>query len=238
MTLKSGENYVAEVVWSDSNMDISIIKIAANNLIKLEQGDSDDISLGEEIYMISNPTGYDLDEKIQASIISEKDKTFKIVTDDNTTYIEDIIKIGIDIESSQTGSPILNENGELIGIASSKLNSIVPINRIKNIIQRLEEDGEFEEAYLGVYGFDSSVIEYLELEIENQSGVYIEKIAEDSPAYEKILVGDIITMIDETEVNRMQDLSNYIYTKSPNDTVKLTIIRETEQLEIEITLGE
>ena len=218
-------------------MDISIIKIAANNLIKLEQGDSDDISLGEGIYMISNPTGYDLDEKIQASIISEKDKTFKIITNDSTTYIEDIIKIGVDIESSQTGSPILNENGEIIGITSSKLNSVIPINRIKNIVQSLEENGEFKEAYLGIYGFDNSVIEYLGLGIENQSGVYIEKIAEDSPAYEKILVGDIITMIDEMEINRMQDLSSYIYTKSPNDTVKLTIIRETEQLEIEITLG-
>ena len=236
VTLKSGENYVAEVVWSDSNMDISIIKIAANNLIKLEQGDSDDISLGEEIYMISNPTGYDLDEKIQASIISEKDKTFKIVEENSINYIEDIMKINVDIETDQTGSPILNESGELIGIASSKLNSIIPINRIKNIIQKLEEEGEFEEAYLGVYGFDNNVIEYLELGIESQTGVYVEKIDENSSAYGEILSGDIITMIDETEITRMQDLTSYIYTKSPNDVVKLTIIRDTKQLEIEITL--
>ena len=236
MTLKSGESYVAEVVWSDSNMDISIIKISANNLITLKQGDSDDINLGEEVYMISNPTGYDLDEKIQIGIISEKDKTFKIVEENSINYIEDIMKINVDIETDQTGSPILNESGELIGIASSKLNSIIPINRIKNIIQKLEEEGEFEEAYLGVYGFDNNVIEYLELGIESQTGVYVEKIDENSSAYGEILSGDIITMIDETEITRMQDLTSYIYTKSPNDVVKLTIIRDTKQLEIEITL--
>ena len=217
-------------------MDISIIKIAANNLITLEMGDSDNINLGEEIYMISNPMGYNIDEKIDTGIISEKDKTFKIVSEDDTKYIEDIIKINIDIESNQTGSAILNEDGEIIGIASSKLNSVIPINRIKNIIETLEEDNEFEEAYLGIYGFDSNVIEYLDLGLENQSGVYIEKIDENSPAYNKVLSGDIITIIDEIEITRMQDLSSYIYTKSPNDTINLTIIRDSKQIEVEITL--
>ena len=219
-------------------MDISIVKIAANNLIKLEQGDSDEISLGEEIYVISNPTGYDFDEKIQIGIISEKDKTFKIVGDSDTSYIEDIIKISNNIENSQTGSPVLNEDGELLGITSSKLNSVIPINRIKNIIQKLEEEGEFEEAYLGVYGFDNDVIEYLGLDLDNQSGVYIEKISTDSPAYGEILAGDIITMIDETKVTRMQDLSSYLYTKLPGDTVKLTIIRDGKQEEMDVILGE
>lgn len=219
-------------------MDISIVKIAANNLIKLEQGDSDEISLGEEIYVISNPTGYDFDEKIQIGIISEKDKTFKIVGDSDTSYIEDIIKISNNIENSQTGSPVLNEDGELLGITSSKLNSVIPINRIKNIIQKLEEEGEFEEAYLGVYGFDNDVIEYLGLDLDNQSGVYIEKISDDSPAYGEILAGDIIIMIDETKVTRMQDLSSYLYTKLPGDTVKLTIIRDGKQEEMDVILGE
>lgn len=176
------------MVWTDSMMDIAIIKIALNNLITLGVGDSNSVNLGEEIYMISNPNGYDFNQRIQTGIISEINKTFKILNDINTTYVEDIIKINSDISSSQTGSPILNSSGELIGITSSKLNSVIPINRVKNIIQKLEQTGEFNEAYLGVNGFDYDVVKYLNLGVDIEYGVYIEQILEDSPAFELLEV--------------------------------------------------
>lgn len=211
--LKNGETYVADVVWIDKNVDIALIKIAAQNLISLSMGDSDSINLGQEIYMISNPSGFGINQKIQTGIISEKYKTFKIVNETGTQYIEDIIKVNSKIENSQTGSPILNVNGELLGISSSKLDIVIPINRIKNLIQNFEKNDNYEEPYIGVYGYDNDVIGYLNLGISNQKGIYIEKINEDSPAYEKILTGDIITNIDDLNIERMQDLISYIYTK-------------------------
>lgn len=213
--LKNGETYVAEVVWVDKNVDIALIKIAAQNLITLFMGDSNHINLGQEIYMISNPTGFGVNQKIQTGIISETNKTFKLVNEEETQYVEDVIKINSKIESSQTGSPILNEDGELLGISSSKLNIVIPINRIKSLIQNLENNDDFKEAYIGIFGYDSSVIEYLNIGISNQKGIYIEKINEDSPAKEKILVGDIITNIDDLSLEKMQDLISYIYTKKP-----------------------
>lgn len=220
-------------------MDIGIIKIASNNLITLGVGDSDLVNLGEEIYMISNPNGYDFNQKIQTGIISEINKTFKIVDDNNlTTYIEDVIKINSTIDSSQTGSPILNSSGELIGITSSKLDAVIPINRVKNIIQKLEENGEFSEAYLGVNGFDYDVVKYLNLGIELDSGVYIEQILEDSPVANILNVGDILYSIDDNKITKMQDLTEYLYLKSPGDTVILNVLRGTEELEYEVTLVE
>ena len=238
VTLKNGESYVADVVWVDSNMDIAIIKIAVNNLITLGVRDSNLINLGEEIYMISNPNGYDFNQKIQTGIISEVDKTFKIINNDNsTTYIEDVLKINSNIDSSQTGSPILNSSGELIGITSSKLNSVIPINRIKNIIQRLEQDDEFEEAYLGINGFDYNVIKYLNVSLEIESGVYIEQILENGPCVDLLYPGDIIRTVDNEKILKMQQLTEFLYTKSPGDTVTLNVLRGTEELEVKIVLG-
>lgn len=238
VTLKNGDDYVAQVIWTDSTMDIAIIKIASNNLITLGFGDSDSVNLGEEIYMISNPNGYDFNQKIQTGIISEINKTYKIINDDITTYIEDVIKINSTIDSSQTGSPILNSSGELIGITSSKLNSVIPINRVKNIINKLEQDGEFKEAYLGVYGFDYDVIKYLNLGVEVESGVYIEQILENSPAIDLLETGDIIRTIDGEKITRMQQLTEYLYSKNPGDKIVLDVLRGTEELELEITLKE
>ncbi len=237
VTLKNGTVYPAEVVWINRNLDIAIIKISANNLLALSMGDSDNCSLGEEIYMISNPIGYNFNQNLQIGIISEINKTLKIVNEQSEIYVEDIMKMNNTISSEQTGSPILNIDGEVIGISSSKLNVIIPINRIKTIIEKYETNGDFEEAYLGVYGFDYDVIRYLNLGIDINSGVYIEKIEENSPAKEKIFSGDIITKIDNNEIRNMVELSNYLYTKIPGDKILLSVIRDAKQLEIEIELS-
>jgi len=236
VTLKNGNKYVAEIVWQDEIMDIAIIKIAANNLITLGVGDSDLVALGEKIYMISNPNGYNFNQKIQEGIISEKNKTFKILNENNQNlYVEDIIKLSFDIDASETGSPVLNENGELLGIVSSKLNSVIPINRVQNIIQRLEQDGSFEESYLGVNGFDYDVAKFLN-NVKIESGIYIDQISENSPAIEVLKVGDIICSVDDKELLKMQDLTEYLYTRNSEDTVKLNVLRGTEEFEVEITL--
>lgn len=236
VTLKNGSKYVAETVWQDEVMDIAIIKIAANNLITLGFGDSDSITLGEKIYMISNPNGYNFNQRIQEGIISEKNKTFKILDENNqNSYVEDITKLSFDIDASENGSPVLNENGELLGIASSKLNSVIPINRVKNIIQKLEQDGSFEESYLGINGFDYDVAKFLN-NAKIDSGIYIDQISDNSPAIETLKVGDIICLADDKELLKMQDLTEYLYTKNPGDTLKLNVLRGTEKLEIEITL--
>ena len=119
---------------------------------------------------------------------------------------------------------------------SSKLNSVIPINRIKPILERLKEDKAFKEAYLGIYGFDNNVLKYLNPDYSLGIGVYIEKISEDSPVYNEIQVGDIITKIDDYELSKMQELSEYLYTKNPKDKVVLNVIRGTKEFEVECKL--
>ena len=84
--------------------------------------------------------------------------------------------------------------------------------------------------------FDNNVLKYIDSTYQTNIGVYIEKIEEDSPVYEEILSGDIITKIDDFELSSMQELSEYLYTKNPGDKVKLNVIRGTKTLEVECEL--
>ena len=238
VTLKSGTVYPAEVKWTDVNLDISIIKIAIENLLFLAMGDSNSISIGDKFFILSNSTGYEFNENLEEVLISKEKTTLKMVNENETSYAEDVVKVNFNILPVNNGGAILNENGEVFGIASSKLNSIIPINRIKNIINRLKEDENYKEAYLGIHGFDNSVLKYLVPDYSLKLGIYVEQIEEDSPAIEKILPGDILTKIDDYELSSFQELSEYLYLKSPKEKVNLTIIRGTKEIVQEVILKE
>lgn len=186
--------------------------------------------------MVSNPSGYSFKEELLTGYISLLNNTTKLVDEENERYIEDVIKIDKDISASQTGSPILNKNGEVIGISSSKINSVIPINRVKNIITRLQKEEKFEEAYLGIYGFDNSSLKYLQEDYNFNIGVYVDKVEENSPVFDKVKVGDIIMKIDDYELSKMQDLSEYLYTKNKGDKVVLKVLQGTKEVSIECKL--
>ena len=238
VTLKNGVIYPADVKWANYDLDISIIKISAENLLFLTSGDSNNVEIGDKFYILSNSTGYEFNETFNEVLISKTETTLKISNEDKTTYAEDVIKINLDILPIYNGGAILNENGEVFGIASSKLNSIIPINRVKNIINKLKEDENYKEAYLGIHGFDNNVLKYLVSDYSLKIGIYVEKIDEQSPVNGEVLLGDIITKIDDYELSTFQELSEYLYLKSPKDKVNLTIIRGTKEINIEAILKE
>ena len=238
VTLKNGSIYPAEVKWADYNLDISIIKISADNLLYLAMGDSNSISIGDKFYILSNATGYDFNESLNEIFISKEKTTLKIVEKNNISYAEDVIKINSDIGYDINGGAVLNENGEVFGIASAKINSVIPINRIKNIIKSLSENEEYKEPYLGIYGFDNDALKYLVPSYTLKLGIYVDKVEENSEISGQIFTGDIITRIDDYELSTFQELSEYLYLKNPKDKVSLNIIRGTKELTVNVVLKE
>jgi len=234
VTLKSGNIYQAEVKWANENLDVSIIKIAAENLLPLNMGDSNNIKIGDEFYLLSNSTGYDM--SFINLLISKAKTTFKTYKEQETVYVEDVIKTNLRLEFEDNGGAMLNKEGEVLGISSKKINSIVPINRIKVILNKLKENEDYKEPYLGIFGFDNKVTKYLNENYPLKLGIYVDKVDENSPASGQILIGDIITRIDDYELSSFQELSEYIYLKSPKDIVNLTIIRRTKELVVPIIL--
>lgn len=244
VTIESGRSYNANVVWVDENIDLAIIKILANGLDVIELGDSDTIRLAEDVYAIGNPIGFEFQRTVTKGIISGKDRTIKIESENENQYMEDLIQTDATINEGNSGGALINTKGELIGINTIKLSDVegigfaVPINIVKPIIEKLLKDKVFEEAYLGISGYDKEVIPYLNSSLDIDTGIYVAKVNIDGPLYlANILEGDVILAIDNIEISKMNELKKIIYSKNPGDKVKLKIKRNQNEFEIEVVLG-
>ena len=244
VTLENGKTYTASVVWSDSSIDLSLSKINIKGLKYAQLGDSNNIRVGENVYAIGNPIGYEFQRTVTSGIISAIDRTVKIEENEKSIYMEDLIQTDATINPGNSGGPLINADGFVIGINSVKITSAdgigfaVPINIVKPIVEKYMKENKFEEASLGIFAYDKEIIPYIDEKIDVKRGIYIEQISLDSPAYKSGLkIGDIIAKIDDLELNKMSDLRCYIYTKVPGDEVTLTIYRNKKEIEINAILG-
>lgn len=244
VTLSNGKEYNASVVWSDTDIDLSIIKINIKGLPYANLGDSDKIKVGEQVYAIGNPIGFEFRRTVTSGIVSAKDRTIKIEEENKQSYMEDLIQTDATINPGNSGGPLIKSDGTVIGINTIKITSAegigfaVPINIVKPIISRIIENGNFEEASIGIFAYDREVIPYLASNIEFSNGIYVAQVNLDGAGSRAgVQEGDIITKIDNIELNKMSELRKYIYTKSPNDDVNLTILRNNKNVNIIVKLG-
>lgn len=245
VTLPNGEVEKGKVIWSDKQIDLSIIKVNKEFRQYATLGDSNEIKIGEDVYAIGNPIGYEFQRTVTGGIISAFNRTIKIQENDEYVYMSNLIQTDATINPGNSGGPLINESGQVVGINTIKITSAegigfaIPINIIKPIIEKLNNTGVFKEAYLGIFAYDSSVIPYIDNSINIKSGVYIESINEKGPAYgTELKVGDIISKIDDKQISKMSDLQEYIYSKNPGDEINLTISRNGRVKNISIELEE
>lgn len=244
VTLENGKNYTANVLWSDQDLDLSIIKIEAKGLNYVNLGDSDKIKVGEKVYAIGNPLGFEFQRTVTSGIISAKDRTIKIEEEENSVYMEDLIQTDATINPGNSGGPLIDIDGNVIGINSVKITSAegigfaAPINIIKPILNNYISEGKFEEASLGIYAYDKEVIPYLDSGIKIDNGIYvIDTIKNGAASTAGIRANDIITKIDNILLNKMTELRSYIYTKKPGDEVTLQVVRKGIVAPVKIKLG-
>lgn len=244
VTLEDGTVYNGSTVWADSSLDLAIVKISASGLNYLSLGDSDNIKIGQNVYAIGNPIGIEFQRTVTSGIISGVNRTIKIEEEDTSSYMEGLIQTDASINKGNSGGPLINSRGEVLGINTVKIESAegigfaVPINTIKPIIESFTTKGEFEEAYLGIFAYDKEAIKYLNNGVDFESGIYVVKIMADGPIKKaNIKMGDIITKIDGNNVNRMSELRNYIYQKNPGDNIKVTLNRNGKEYNVDIILS-
>ena len=236
--------YKGNVVWSEADLDLSIVKIQVNNLQYCNFGNSDSIRLGEQVYAIGNPIGYEFKRTITSGIVSAKNRTIKINENDDENYVSDLIQTDATINPGNSGGPLVNIKGAVIGINTIKITSAegigfaIPINVIKPVVESFVKTGNFTEASLDIYAFDSKVAEYLKYKEKIGSGIYVAKVTPHGAASKSELKeGDLITAIDQNRLNTINDLRRYIYTKNPGEVVVLKVIRDGKEKEIDIILG-
>ena len=242
ITMNNGATDTGVVVWASEDIDLAIVKINIKNLPQAKLGDSEKIKIGEKIYAIGNPVGYELQRTVTSGIISGINRTIRLEESDKT-YMEGLIQTDATINEGNSGGPVINENGEIIGIATIKIEDAdgigfaIPINIIKPIIKKLNETGNFEEPYLGISGYDKEVIPYLSSNINFETGIYIDEIDQSGPlAKSGLLKGDIIEKIDNKQIESMNQLKEYIFSKNIGEKIKLTIKRKKQLYEISVEL--
>lgn len=244
VTIEEKDTYKGTVVWSDSELDLSLIKIKDNNYLPAKIGNSGKIRVGETVYAIGNPIGYQFRRTVTSGIISALNRTIKLQENDEDVYMSDLIQTDATINPGNSGGPLINTKGEVIGVNSVKITSAegigfsIPIDVIKPVVDSFTTKGSFEEANLGIFVFDESVSKYLNLKNRFSSGIYIAQIIKGGPTDGKGLKeGDIIIKIDDKYLNTINDLRQYIFTKKPGDKVVLNINKGKYTKDIEITLG-
>ena len=247
--LADGREVKGTVLWSDSSIDLAIVKITADTLTAATLGDSTEVKVGSFAVAIGNPLGISLESSVTQGVISGLNRSITVSNGQTGVTMDNLIQTDASINSGNSGGPLLNSEGNVIGINSAKAQSAeglgfaIPINTAKPIIDSIKLKGEFHRAYIGIKGI--SVPEYqqiypdVKLGVEN--GVFIDQIFAESPADQAgIKEGDIIIAIENKEIDTMTQLINDLYNYKSGETIKLKIIRGENNREeiIDVKLGE
>ncbi|MCR5706979.1 MAG: trypsin-like peptidase domain-containing protein [Ruminococcus sp.] len=245
--LDDDESYDAEIIGYDTDCDIAVLKIEAKGLTAAEFGDSDSLRLGESVIAIGNPLGFDLKDTVTGGMISGLDRNITI-NDKAMT----LIQTDAAINSGNSGGPLINKYGQVIGINSSKMSSswgsneasiegigfAIPSNEVSDIVDDIMEYGYVTgKPQLGISCQD--VTQSISQMYDMPVGVYVISVTEDSAADKAGLQkGDIITAIDGDEVTTTEELNAKKNKHSAGDKVELTISRDGKEEKVTVTLDE
>lgn len=229
--------YEAKVVGTDEETDLAVIKIEKEGLQVAELGDSSSVAVGEFAMAVGNPLG--MQSSVTAGMIGAVDR--EITDSDGKTY--KLIQTDAAINSGNSGGPLVNINGEVIGITSMKLvksgvegmGFALPIEYVMNYVDDLENGKQITRPVIGVSIIDSSYVYRGE---SNVQGVVVASVENGSSAYEAGLKkGDIVTKINDSEISSSAEFRYNLYKYNVGDTIKLVINRSGETLELNVKLN-
>lgn len=238
--LNDGREYPATVVGTDPRTDLAVIKIEEKNLPYLAFGNSDNLDIGEWVVAIGNP--FALESSLTVGVVSAKGRQ-----DLGITALEDFIQTDAAINPGNSGGPLLNLNGDVIGINTAiatrsggymGIGFAIPSNMAKHVMEQIINTGTVKRAYLGVIlqQIDKALAEATNL--HQDEGVLIAEIMKDSPAAKAGLeTGDIITELNGKPVKSVNKFRNEIAMLQPGSNVEMKILRKDKTMNVKIPLG-
>jgi len=234
VTLHSGETLEGKTVWSESSLDLAIVKIEGKNYPYCKLGDAMNLKVGERVYAIGNPLSMQFQRTVTEGIVSALERSISIENEDGEqSYMEDLIQTDASINPGNSGGPLINTRGEVIGINTVKVSSAegmgfaVPINTCVPVIARLQQMGRFKTPYLGLYAYTPAAARYLGVAENMEEGLFVAKLDTDGPAFESgIRYGDIVTAINGKEVKNMLSLRQELYKWQSGDLVEIELMRK------------
>ena len=252
VVLDDGTTYEdVEVVATDPLNDVAFLKIKdVSDLTAATLGDSKTIKVGQQVIAIGNALGQ-YQNTVTSGIVSGTGRSVTASDGNggNTETLTDMIQTDAAINSGNSGGPLVNAAGEVIGIntaTSSTAENVgfaIPISSVKGMLAQLKETGKAERTYLGVYSLEITPEVAKAYNLPVSSGVYLyssssySAIVKNSPASKAGLKDkDIVTAVNETKVGEAGSLADLIGEYKPGDIVQLTVIREGKEMAVKVTL--
>ncbi len=253
---------VAEVVGSDEIQDIAVLKVPVDTILSVaEIGSSNDLKLGDTVFAIGTPVSLSYKFTVTRGILSGKDRMCQMSSSNgnnsmygysqtNTWYMS-LLQIDATINSGNSGGPLANSNGQLVGINNSKLSSsyssvsienmgfAIPIEDALNIANQLRTNGKVTRPFFGVSVSDVASASRYDLNVDKSvtNGALITSVENESTAAEAGLKkGDVITKIGDDEVKNYKYFRYYLYRHSVGEKVRITYIRDGKEKTVDITL--
>ncbi len=251
VVLNNQKSYTAELIGTDPNTDIALIKIEEKGLPFIKFVDSDAINVGDWVLAVGNPFG--LNSTVTAGIVSAKGRSIDILRRNASSPIESFIQTDAAINPGNSGGALVNPNGDLVGIntaISSQTGTYVgygfavPSNLVKKVVEDIKKYGLVQRGYLGIEGMDLNdeytIKDYNRrngTSLKSQQGILIQRVTDNGGALDAGLEkGDIITEIDGQKITSFSKLSFAIGSKYPGDKVNVKILRDGKEREYTVTL--
>ena len=245
VTMYDGTEYDARYVGGDEDYDIAVIKVEGDGLQAVTLGDSDTLNVGDHVLAIGNPLG-ELTFSMSGGMVSSVNRAINV---DGTPF--NMIQTDTSINPGNSGGPLLNSYGEVVGIVSAKYSSTssqetveglgfaIPINDVISMVKDIMTNGYItNKPYLGVTPGTMNAQLAAQFRYDIDKGVFVYSVEEGSAADKAGLqMGDVITKVDDTEVDSVEELNAAKKQYSAGDTSTLTIYRQGETITVDITWG-
>jgi S1-C subfamily serine protease len=252
--------YVAKFIGADQRNDVALIKIdpKGKTLVALPLGDSSKLQVGQKVLAIGNPFGFQ--STLTTGVVSALGRT---VQTSQTTLIDEAIQTDAAINRGNSGGPLINSHGEVIGINSAiytpsgttaGIGFAIPVNTAKRIAHDLMTEGRVRQAFLGAQTLSVGGWLSEALDLPVQEGLLIEEVTKGGPAataglhggdraaqagMQRIMIGgDVIVAIDGQKIGSQSDMNLVLNRKRPGDTVSVTVYRGGKKMDVPVKLGE
>ncbi|EGJ41939.1 serine protease HtrA [Streptococcus sanguinis SK49] len=251
--LTDGTKVPGEVVGSDVFSDISVVKISSEKVTDVaEFGDSGSLTVGETAIAIGSPLGTEYANSVTQGIISSLGRNVTLQSENGENISTTALQTDAAINPGNSGGPLINIQGQVIGITSSKISTngqtsvegmgfAIPSNDVVNIINQLEKNGTVTRPALGIQMMDlsnltTSDFSKLNLPASVKSGILVRSVQQGMPADGKLQKNDVITKVDNTDVESTSDLQSALYKHNIGDEVEITYYQDGKSQTVKIKL--
>ena len=251
--LADGTKVPGEIVGSDTYSDIAVVKISSEKVSTVaEFGDSSQLSVGETAIAIGSPLGSEYANTVTQGIVSSLNRHVSLKSEDGQAISTNAIQTDTAINPGNSGGPLINIQGQVIGITSSKiatnggtsvegLGFAIPSNDAIKIIEQLEKNGKVTRPALGIQmvnlsNLSTADLQKLKLPDNVTSGVAVRSVQKNMPANGHLQQYDVITKIDDTKISSTTELQNALYSHSIGDEMTVTYYRNGKEETTKIKL--